>query len=241
MTGTELAKQRAIEMMRNRRIEKQDPNRAFLSSSKKTKFELSSIMHKVQSNLDEGEESLNTIDVTKERSSFLSSDVVERRKRKAQEEVECKKRKQEAIDAIMNRKSSHDSEIRGREIEAENKYFQLMEKKEQIENNMSSIFQTECSVVICKVCNYTDHKQSDFCKDKKHLVINKKVIKRFFRCKDCKQRTHTFAQLYPLKHCKCGSDQFEKTSMYNVKEAPKLDNEQLLVRGEEVKFLNSLK
>lgn len=235
---TELAKQRAIQMMKNRMIEKQDPNKVF--SNKKTKFELSNILNKVESNLNDGEEILNSVD-SKKKDIFLNSEIIERKRRRAQEEVEMKKRKLEAIDAIMNRKSAHEEEVREQEIEAENKYFNLMEKKEKIEEQMSTVFQTDCNVTICKVCNYIDHKQSDFCLNKKHLVISKKVIKRFFRCKQCKQRTHTFAQIYPIKRCKCGSDQFEKCSMYNVKEGPKLDNEKLLVRGEEVKFLNSLK
>ena len=178
---------------------------------------------------------------TPKRDVFLNSEIIERRKRKAQEEVETKKRKKQAIDAIMNRSSSHEFELKGKEIEAEQKYFNLMEKKEKIEDHMSSIFQTECNVAICKICDYIDHKQSDFCKTKKHLIISKKVIKRFFRCKECKSRMHTFSQLYPMKRCKCGGDQFEKASMYNVKEGPKLDNEKLLIRGEEIKFLNSLK
>lgn len=238
--GTELAKQRAIAMMKNRQIEKQDPNKAYLSSNKKTQFELSSILHKVESNLVEGEEVLNSGDGLKKESTFLNCEVLERRKRKAQEEVQAKRRKMEAVEAIMNRKSSHEHEIHEKEIEAENKYFDLMEKKEKIEDHMASVFQTDCNVVICKVCNYTDHKQSDFCRSKKHMVISKSVIKRFFRCRNCRTRTHTFAQVYPVKRCKCGSDQFEKTSMYNVKEAPKLEHEKLLVRGEEIKFLNSL-
>ena len=238
--GTQLAKQRAIEMMKNRRIEKQDPNKAYLSTNKKSQFELSNILNRVESNLVEGEEVLNSGDGLQKESTFLNCEVLERRKRKAQEEVQAKRRKMEAIEAIMSRKSSHEHEIRDKEIEAENKYFDLMEKKERIEDHMANTFQTDCSVVICKVCNYTDHKQSDFCRDKKHMVISKNVVKRFFRCRECKTRTHTFAQVYPVKRCKCGSDQFEKAAMYNVKEGPKLDSEKLLVRGEELKFLNSL-
>ena len=51
VNGTELAKRRAIEMMKSRKIEKQNPNKAYLSSSKKTKFELASIINAVETNL----------------------------------------------------------------------------------------------------------------------------------------------------------------------------------------------
>lgn len=243
LTSTQIAKQKAIEMMRNRKIEKEDPNRSYLSSDKKSKFNLSNILSKVESNLTESEENLNlTANINSSRDLYLNSEAIQRRKRKNEEDLEAKKAKKAAIDAIMNRNSSHEFELKEQEANAHSKYFQLMEKKEKVEEHMESIYQIECNVVICKICNYTDPKQSDLCKSKKHLTISKKVIKRFFKCKDCTARTHTYGQIYPIKRCtKCGSDKFDKTTMYNVKQGPKLDNEKLVIRGEELKFLNSLK
>ncbi|XP_067143547.1 protein MCM10 homolog [Centruroides vittatus] len=141
------------------------------------------------------------------------------------------------IQEIINRKSSHAHEVEMEDLEKQDKYFNVLEKKEQMEEKMQSIMEITCDVISCKTCMYTSYQPSERCKTENHPLKRHKAIKRFFRCMDCNHRTFAFTKL-PKKSCrKCGGSNFERTSMMKPKEGIKSSHKNLLIRGIEEKFL----
>ncbi|GIZ04852.1 protein MCM10 homolog [Caerostris extrusa] len=140
----------------------------------------------------------------------------------------------EKVKEILKRKSSHAYEVEMAEMEKEAAYFNTLEKKERMEEKMASI--TE---IVCDVCKYTAHTASDNCKNEQHPLKCHKALKRFFACKDCKARTFAFTK-FPTNVCRlCKGSSFERTSMMKQRKGPKLDSENLNIRGDENKFLDS--
>ncbi|XP_037519774.1 protein MCM10 homolog isoform X1 [Rhipicephalus sanguineus] len=144
----------------------------------------------------------------------------------------------EEVEKLLRQKSSHAHQVDDIEQEQEEQYFSVLEKKEQLEEKMLSVTEIQCDVVSCRKCNYTAQQASDLCKKENHALKHHKAMKRFFRCKDCSHRTVTFARV-PAHSCrKCNGSNYERTSMGKPKPGPMLDSEKLLIRGEEIKFLN---
>jgi len=144
---------------------------------------------------------------------------------------------------LMAAKSKHVGAVLEAEAEREEKYFNELEKKEQLEDKMKKITEIKVRVVCCKQCDYVAESASELCQKEKHSLKYSKALKKFFACKECKQRTIAYGAPIPNHPCKnCGASNYQKTSMYKEKEGPKIGGETLLVRGEEhPKFLNSLK
>ncbi|XP_050412773.1 protein MCM10 homolog [Patella vulgata] len=144
------------------------------------------------------------------------------------------------VQKLLKAKSSHMGAYKEAEAEREEKYFDLLEKKETMEEKMKSITEMACTVFTCKQCKYSALSLARKCKEERHAVTSTKAKKRFFECKKCKQRTVDFHK-FPTKPCgSCGEYCFERTSMYKEKAGPKLDSEKLCIRGDEIKNLNSL-
>ncbi|KAM7307110.1 protein MCM10 homolog isoform X2 [Ixodes scapularis] len=142
------------------------------------------------------------------------------------------------MEKLLRQKSSHAHQLDDLETEKEMQYFSVLEKKEQLEEKMLSVKEIQCDVVSCKICKYTAHQASDLCKKENHPLKHHKATKRFFKCKSCSHRTTTFARV-PAQSCrKCNGSNFERTSMGKPKEGPKLPEEKLLIRGEEIKYIN---
>lgn len=138
---------------------------------------------------------------------------------------------------IMNMKSSHAefyNQITLDEI------FERHKKKENIDEKLLHIMERDVKVVSCKLCHYTAYKQSVLCKQKQHYVKICEVKQKFFECVECEKRVFTWSQ-YPVENCtNCRSLKgFRRTALVREREGPKLDDEILLLRGEEEKFLNS--
>ena len=231
------AKIRAIEMVRQRAIDRQNPNVV-----KKTLSPLDMILKRVDANLNTPDEVLNLDPKANDpnNSLWMNGDNSREKRKRAEEEIQAKRRKMEAMDEIMKRRSNHEHEVEAAELKAVDQYFNVMEPKEKLDERLTGVTEIRTNVVVCRHCDYVAQSQSDFCRSKAHQVQRKNVLKRVFRCKHCKTRTQTFDQLLPVKRCGCGSDQFEKVSMRDERSAPKLDSEKLKIRGEEIKFLNSL-
>ncbi|CAN7989435.1 unnamed protein product, partial [Ixodes hexagonus] len=142
------------------------------------------------------------------------------------------------MEKLLRQKSSHAHQLDDLETEKQMQYFSVLEKKEQLEEKMLSVKEIQCDVVSCKICKYTAHQASDLCKKESHPLKHHKAIKRFFKCKSCSHRTTTFGRV-PAQSCrKCNGSNFERTSMGKPKEGPKLPEEKLLIRGEEIKYIN---
>ncbi|VDK68293.1 unnamed protein product [Litomosoides sigmodontis] len=142
------------------------------------------------------------------------------------------------ISALLEKKSSHEDELRQEDVIREERYFQSMEQKERLENYLTNIMEIKnCSVITCIKCKYTSHKQSDLCKQLLHTVKQWKATKRFFRCKQCHSRTISYERLPTTPCTQCGYNDFQRVAMKDEKRI-KLAQENLLLRGEERKYVN---
>uniref|UniRef100_A0A2C9JXH3 Protein MCM10 homolog n=1 Tax=Biomphalaria glabrata TaxID=6526 RepID=A0A2C9JXH3_BIOGL len=147
----------------------------------------------------------------------------------------------EEVKKILKAKSKHKGALAEAEAEREEVYFNELEKKERMEEKLQTVTSIEITVVTCKQCHYTAQSALDSCKKENHTLVSSKAKKRFFVCKKCKHRTHVIGEKFPTAACsKCGVVSYEKTSMYKIREGPKLESEVLNIRGDEIKFLNSL-
>ncbi|XP_073407359.1 protein MCM10 homolog isoform X2 [Dendrobates tinctorius] len=147
----------------------------------------------------------------------------------------------EEFQKILKAKSRHTGVLKEAEAEIQEKYFDPLVKKEQMEEKMKSIKEQKCRVVTCKTCKYTHYKPLDTCVGENHDFHWHDAVKRFFKC-PCGNRTIALDRL-PKKSCStCGHFKWERDGMLKEKSGPKIGGETLLPRGEEHgKFLNSLK
>ncbi|XP_044136020.1 protein MCM10 homolog isoform X3 [Bufo gargarizans] len=147
----------------------------------------------------------------------------------------------EEFQKILKAKSKHTGVLQEAEAEIQEKYFEPLVKKEQMEEKMKSIREQKCRVVTCKTCKYTHYKPLDTCVGENHVFHWHDAVKRFFKC-PCGNRTIALDRL-PKKSCStCGLFKWERDGMLKEKSGPKIGAETLLPRGEEHgKFLNSSK
>lgn len=165
-----------------------------------------------------------------------------------EEEPAQKKRKEqqayiqsEEFQKILNAKSRHNAVLQAAEYQLQERYFDVLVKKEQMEDKMKGIREMKCRAVTCRKCNYTYFKPADRCVGENHDLKWHDAVKRFFKC-PCGQRAIALDRL-PHKHCSnCGLFKWERDGMLKEKTGPKIGGELLLPRGEEHgKFLNSMK
>lgn len=147
----------------------------------------------------------------------------------------------EEFQKILNAKSRHDVVLQAAEYQLQERYFDPLVKKEQMEEKMKAIREMKCRAVSCKKCNYTYFKPADRCVGENHELKWHDAVKRFFKC-PCGQRAIALDRL-PHKHCSnCGLFKWERDGMLKEKTGPKIGGELLQARGEEhAKFLNSMK
>ncbi|XP_069314955.1 protein MCM10 homolog [Eulemur rufifrons] len=147
----------------------------------------------------------------------------------------------EEFQKILKAKSKHIGVLKEAEAELQERYFEPLVKKEQMEEKMRNIREVKCRVVTCKTCAYTHLKPSETCVSEQHDLHWHDGLKRFFKC-PCGNRSISLDRL-PNKHCSnCGLYKWERDGMLKEKTGPKIGGETLLPRGEEhAKFLNSLK
>ncbi|XP_060048639.1 protein MCM10 homolog [Erinaceus europaeus] len=168
----------------------------------------------------------------------------------AEDELEPAKKKRreqlaylesEEFQKILKAKSKHTGIIKEAEAELQERYFEPLVKKEQMEEKMRSIREVKCRVVTCKTCAYTHFKPLETCVSENHDYHWHDGVKRFFKC-PCGNRAIALDRL-PNKHCSnCGLFKWERDAMLKEKTGPKIGGETLLPRGEEhARFLNSLK
>nr|XP_051677501.1 protein MCM10 homolog isoform X1 [Oryctolagus cuniculus]XP_051677503.1 protein MCM10 homolog isoform X1 [Oryctolagus cuniculus] len=168
----------------------------------------------------------------------------------AEDELEPAKKKRreqlaylesEEFQKILKAKSKHTSILKETEAELQERYFEPLVKKEQMEEKMRNIREVKCRVVTCRTCSYTHFKPLETCISEQHDYHWHDGVKRFFKC-PCGNRSISLDRL-PRKHCSnCGLYKWERDGMLKEKTGPKIGGETLLPRGEEhAKFLNSLK
>ncbi|CAL8242533.1 unnamed protein product [Merluccius merluccius] len=141
---------------------------------------------------------------------------------------------------ILNAKSRHQAALQAAEYQIQERYFDALVKKEQLEDKMRDTREMKCRAVSCKKCNYTYFKPADRCVEGNHELKWHDATKRFFKC-PCGQRAIALDRL-PNKHCSnCGVFKWQRDGMLKEKKGPKIAGELLQPRGEEqAKFLNSM-
>ncbi|XP_076035171.1 minichromosome maintenance 10 homolog isoform X2 [Oratosquilla oratoria] len=141
----------------------------------------------------------------------------------------------EKFKAMMEQRSRHTNLIDQVENEAMDKYYMGLEKKEMLEDKMASTMEIPVTAVACVKCKYIALSASDFCKSENHHLKAIKCKKRFFECRNCKRRTTSLDKM-PLKACSvCESTSWQRVAMGKPKTGPKLENEILSLRGNELK------
>ncbi|KAK3104155.1 hypothetical protein FSP39_024878 [Pinctada imbricata] len=218
----EQAKRKAILQIQEKGgIQKEDPNAVRKKSSPEARER---ILKRIREDVDQENKSKSAEEPPKKKSKLLGN-IDEN---------------SEEFKALMKTKSRHTGALKEAEKEIEEKYFMELEKKERYEEKMSSIMEMKCTVFTCKICNYTSFKTSDRCKEERHPITKVQATKRFFKCKKCGKRTHSIHKL-PQEPCRgCGDNNYERTSMLQERKGPKLPHENLCIRGDEAKFLNSM-
>ncbi|XP_063164251.1 protein MCM10 homolog [Candoia aspera] len=141
---------------------------------------------------------------------------------------------------ILSAQSKHTGVLKEFEAELQERYFEPLVKKEQMEEKMRNIREVKCRVATCKTCKYTYFKLLDSCVTEHHEYHWHNGVKRFFKC-PCGNRAISLDKL-PKKHCSnCGLFKWERDGMLKEKKGPKIGAETLLPRGEEqAQFLNSM-
>ncbi|XP_054911640.1 protein MCM10 homolog [Poeciliopsis prolifica] len=159
-----------------------------------------------------------------------------KKKREQQRYVES-----EEFQKILNAKSRHSVALQASEYQLQERYFNILVKKEQMEEKMKAVREMKCRAATCRKCSYTYFKPADRCVTENHELRWHDAVKRFFRC-PCGQRAIALDRL-PHKHCSnCGLFKWERDGMLKEKTGPKIGGELLQPRGEEhAKFLNGLK
>ncbi|XP_075868239.1 protein MCM10 homolog isoform X1 [Nelusetta ayraudi] len=162
-----------------------------------------------------------------------------------EEEPSLKRRREEQrlvqseeFQKILNAKSRHTALLQAEEYQLQEKYFDVLVKKEQMEEKMKGVREMKCRAVSCKKCDYTYFKPADRCVEQNHDLRWHDAVKRFFKC-PCGHRAIALDRL-PHKHCtNCGLFKWARDGMMKEKAGPKIGGELLLPRGEEHgKFLN---
>jgi len=121
--------------------------------------------------------------------------------------------------------------------EAEDKYFDEMDRKEKMEDKMMNTYKVPCKSVRCLVCKYTWFSASEWCKKERHALRVLDATKRFFKCGDCNTRTACLT-MFPLISCNnCNGSKWERAPMMGHKV---VEGANLSIRGDELTFLNSV-
>lgn len=147
--------------------------------------------------------------------------------------------KSDRFKKIMEACSLNEHLIDAAENQKQEKYFEMLERKEAMEEKMLNTFKVACKAVSCAVCKYTSFSASQKCKTEKHRLTVTDGFKRFFKCQDCSNRTVTLDKI-PKYSCKnCQGSHWIRTAMMKEK-VVKITSEILSIRGDEETFIGSM-
>lgn len=208
---TAQAKAKALAILKNKPIEKSNPNfikyRGTVEGKKRVQSEM------------------------------ISRDPSEIKRQKITEDAD--KFRQERIRKIMETKSTHSDLIDEHAKDAEDKYFSKQVKKEAMEEKMLNTFEIDCKAVVCLKCRYTAFSSADRCKNEGHPIKVIDAKKRFYQCSDCGYRTATVHRM-PQTTCKnCQGSKWQRAAMIKERVTERV-GEQLSIRGDEEMFLGNL-
>lgn len=185
--------------------------------------------------------------IQKENPNLFEKSKDNNKKRKLPEDIvinlghEKKIAKEEKVSSrfleLMKATSQNQDLIDVAQQEAEEKYFDDMDKKEKMEQKMMNTYKIPCKAVRCLVCKYTWFSASDWCKIEKHPLRVQDATKRFFKCGDCNSRIACLT-MFPMISCNnCSGSKWERAPMMGYK---KVDGPNLSIRGDEQAYLGAM-
>ena len=121
------------------------------------------------------------------------------------------------IQDIVKTASSHENLVENIENEILNSKLGVLETKEKMVDQMSSIKHIDVKVYFCIICKDGFHEKKPLkCVQENHDLSRAYMKKRFFRCSSCKSHTTSFEKR-PNKSCQnCGHNIFDESSMFKV-------------------------
>ena len=122
-------------------------------------------------------------------------------------ELQKKRARDEEIDALLAKKSTHESEAENAIFDRFNKEcdkYAALEKKAIAQSEIKSI---KIKAFYCEDCKLLTEKAIDLCRTKGHRQVAKNTVKKFFECKKCYRREFTLGDaMFPKKRCQmCNS------------------------------------
>ncbi|XP_055309526.1 protein MCM10 homolog [Sitodiplosis mosellana] len=207
----ELAKAKAIAVLRKNPIEKSNPNFVKYRGTEAGK---------------------------KRAHCVIETSEVEHPKKKQKLAEEVEQFKNERIQKLLQIRSSHVDLIEAHDTNVQNNYFNKLEKKEAMEEKMLNTTKMDCKAVICVNCKYKAFSAAQRCKEENHKFKVVDVEKRFFECEDCGNRTISLFRI-PRGSCNnCQSSRWKRTGM--IRDKSTLETQPLSIRGDEETFIGSL-
>ena len=222
--STDKKKAKAILALNGQKLAKNDPN--YVMKRKRSLENMEKVNEKVSKVLNKSDENLDSEPESKKPKVFRSftGEIIDEKK----------------MEELKNKRSVNQNLVQEAELEAEEKYFDHLEKKEAMEEKMINTKEIESKVVTCHICKYTAYKQSELCKQSQHLVKTVKAKKRFFECKNCKKRTQCFDKMPKYSCSNCKGSSWIRTGMMRERKGPKLENENLVIRGHEESHIGAV-
>ncbi|TPP64766.1 Protein MCM10 protein, partial [Fasciola gigantica] len=149
----------------------------------------------------------------------------------------AKQKRIKQLEDLVRQGSAHTDLIIEAETQAEQSRLSSLEQRDEYHQKLTEQQEEPCTYVHCKTCGYRAWKAAPECSRCDHQLVYVKGTKRYFRCRNCAQRTITFER-YPNHCCKnCGESLFEKTGILAERKQSILPGGKLLTRGYEEKHL----
>ena len=122
-------------------------------------------------------------------------------------ELQRKRARDEEIDALLAKKSTHESEAENAIFDRFNKEcdkYAALEKKAVAQSEIKSI---KVKAFYCEECKLLTEKAIDLCRTRGHRQVAINTVKKFFECKKCYRREFTLGDaMFPKKRCQmCNS------------------------------------
>ncbi|XP_054006512.1 protein MCM10 homolog [Hylaeus anthracinus] len=171
---------------------------------------------------------------------------IEKGKKRPRESDVCEEQVMKKLNTISDKfkemleaKSAHADLIEKSYEQEKEKYFNKLEITERMEQKMLNTYKVSCKAVRCLVCKYTSFSASDMCKEQKHPLRVTDATKRFFKCRDCGNRTVSLDRIPSHSCIKCSSSNWTRAAMMDERKT-NINVIPLSIRGDEESHIGSI-
>lgn len=124
---------------------------------------------------------------------LLEDDTIVNSAKKAKlKESDESARKRDFLIKMLNAKSSHQDLVEKHQDTEQEKYFNNLERKENMEEKMMNTKELACKAVTCLKCKYVAFSAAEICKKERHELKVHDAMKRFYKCGECGFRYFSF-------------------------------------------------